>query len=39
MDLLKHIQTRAREFIRAGIFQSGEVKVSMKLCKKDVDKQ
>lgn len=33
--LLKQVQTRAMEFIRTGIFQSGEAKVSMRLYKKD----
>lgn len=37
MDLLKKVQTRPVEFVRAGVFQSGKVKVSMRLCKKDGD--
>lgn len=33
-SLLKQVQTRAMEIIRAGIFQFGEVKISMRLYKK-----
>lgn len=37
MDLLKQVLTRAVEIMRAGVFQSGEVKVSMRLYKKNGD--